>query len=112
MISYQAFHSEFVKIAEEQKKDVTKERLKRLAIGAGATGAGAFLGHGLGRLIRRQATAPLSEAVKKLPRHQVAKYGPTVVGAGSGLTAALIALHRKKMDKYVDEGERPKQHRP
>lgn len=106
MISYETFHNEIVKIAEERRKpDITKERLKRLLIATGATGAGAFLGEGVSQAIRRKAHAPLRDSVGKLiPRAVARRYGPAALGALGGAVGGIAYAHRKKTDDYIHDG--------
>ena len=108
MISYLTFFDELEKIAEEERKFVNKGRLKRLLLATGATAAGAGLGHATGELFRRKVGPRLLEAGRGLPKSTVAKYGPAVAGGLTAGAGALAMLHRRKTDRYIDEGQRPK----
>ena len=115
MISYASFADEMIKIAEDdQKKPTNRRRLGRALLVAGAAGAGVGAGHGLAKLYEHQARKRgWARAVAKgVPRSALRKWGPRVLGGAAGAGAALLAMARKKSDRYIDEGKRPKQHGP
>jgi len=111
MISYPAFFTELEKIAEAgQKPPATKDKVRRgLAVG-GAAALGGGLAHGTARLIASQAKK--RGWVKQLPKSALRKYGPAALGALAAGGGMLLATARKKSERYIDEGERPKQHGP
>lgn len=108
MISLPAFYDELEKIAEEQDRWITKEKLKRHAKTLAAVGAGAGLGYGTGKLVRRYVRGPGMKHLWKLsPKWQerIKKYSPaaaTIVGGAGVLAASKL---RRKADKYVEKGD-------
>lgn len=110
MIDLSALYDELEKIAEKETKDrwVSKEKLKRHLKVLGATGAGAALGYGTGKLVKRYVRGSGMKHLQKLSpqwRERVKKYSPvmaTIVG-GAGMLA--MARHRRKADKYVEKGD-------
>jgi len=106
--SFTAFHSELVKIAEEEKKpSITKARLKRLAIAAPVAAVGAGLGHAGGRALGNYIRgARGQELAKSLVRQgglgrKVVGALPAVAGGLLAGGATLTALKNKKVKKYV-----------
>jgi len=121
MISYEAFHEEVVKIAQEEeerkkKPFITKETLKRLAIAVPVAAAGAGLGHGIGKLVGRYALSDKAVSAMKglAAKHpigaSVAKKLPAVAGGLAAGAGALQVLKNKKVREYLegkqDEAER------
>ena len=122
MTSYTAFHTEIVKIAkenEDKKKGwITKDKLKRLAIAAPVSAAGAGLGYGAGQLVKKhvlsdRARSVLQEAAAKRPWAGMAvKALPVLAGGLAAGAGAMQAMKGRKMRQYLegkdDQGTGPK----
>lgn len=110
MIDLSALYDELEKIAEKETKDrwVSKEKLKRHLKVLGATGAGAALGYGTGKLVKRYVRGSGMKHLQKLSpqwRERVKKYSPVMAPIVGGAGMLAMARHRRKADKYVEKGD-------
>lgn len=110
MINYGAFFDELEKVAEEKKKFVTKDKLKRGVMAAGLVGVGTGLGHASGLAFRRYMRSRGSKQLRKvIPASKLSKFLPTAIGVASGGLAALQALKAKKVKDFIEKkNEQPK----
>ena len=105
-----AFFDELEKIGEAERPPMSKEKFRRALAVAGTAGLGSGLGYGTAKLVGNLARK--HGWVSNVPTQVLRKYGPPIVGALAAGGGALLAISRQKSDKYIDEGKRPKQHRP
>lgn len=106
MTSYGAMFDELEKIAEEQRKDLTKEKFKRHLMAAGAVLAGGTIGHFGGKAARAallKNKGKISDFIRKHPT--AAKIAPAVVGAAGAGALGLAALRTKKHLQYAEKGD-------
>jgi len=103
MIYYPSFYDELEKIGEE-KKDISKEKLKRLLL---TVVPGAAIGAGLGTLAGKAIRPHLPHVVRKVPPSLLARYGGPVLGAATGALGGLAAYRARKVKEFIDEGKRP-----
>jgi hypothetical protein len=102
----------------EDRKYVTKKRLRQLVKMLPVAALGGGLGYATGRLVRKGLT---SETMKSLTRawrarhptasRAIKKYGPPVLGgaaAGAGMLAAMRSKTVRKWLEKDDEGSRSK----
>lgn len=106
MTSYIALFDELEKIAEQQRKDLTKEKFKRHLLAAGAVLAGGTIGHFGGKaakaaLLKRKGS--IANFVRKHPT--AAKIAPAVAGAAGAGALGLAALRTKKHLQYAEKGD-------
>jgi hypothetical protein len=103
MINYSSFADEMTKISEEQKREATKPRLKRLMTTVvPATAIGTGLGVGTGKLISsKMSPARLATLNKSFGR----KYGPGMLGGAAGIVGGLAAYRSRRIKKYLDDGK-------
>ena len=101
MINYSAFHDELVKIAEEDDRNITKEKLKRLLPVAAASAIGVGLGTGAGKATERWILKP--GQLKRLGKF--GKHLPLIAGATGGAAGLAHGIWRSKANKYIRDGK-------
>ena len=107
MTSYSAFFDELEKIAEENNRYVTKERLKRMAVAVPVAGAGAFLGHMAGQAVGRElqkSKGTIGDLARRHPR-VASKVVPALAAGAVGIPALLAALKSRKTQQYIEHGD-------
>ena len=95
-----SFFDELEKIAEEAGEEpggpfITKNRLKRLAVAAGLTAAGAGLGEATGHYINKWIN-------KSTSREGMLRKAAPFVGGAAGIAAYM---HRHHTDNYIRHGK-------
>ena len=112
MTSYIALFDELEKIAEEQRRDITKDKFKRHLKAVGVAGLGFGLGTGSGMALKRvllKRKGKIADFVRKHPT--VAMLAPAAVGTAIAGVGALKRNVTKRHFDYVEKGDdRSKQH--
>jgi len=112
MTSYIGLFDELEKIAEEQRRDITKDKFKRHLKAVGMVGLGFGLGTGSGMALKRallKRKGKIADFVRKHPT--IAMTAPAALGTAIAGTAALRHNITKRHFKYVEkDNDRSKQH--
>jgi len=103
--SYIGLFDELEKIAEEQRRDVTKGKFKRHLKAVGTAGLGFGVGTGTGMAIKRallKRKGTIADFIRKHPK--AAMLAPAALGTAIAGGAALHHNITKRHFKYVEKG--------
>jgi len=106
-ISCIALFDELEKIAEDQRKYITKDVYKRHLQAAAIVGAGMGIGTGLGKMTSRALDKNKGRIGTYLKQHPTAvKLAPAAIGALVAAPLALRVLHSKSSMDYREKGRK------
>lgn len=102
--NYIGLFDELEKIAEERRKDITKEKFMRHLKAVGVAGLGAGIGAGTGRLARKALLKRKSSIASFIARHPTAvKFVPAAMGAALAAAAFPAYMRTKKHLEIVEK---------
>ena len=103
--SYTGLFDELEKIAEDQRKNITKDKFKRHLKAVGTAGLGFGVGTGTGMAIKRALLKRKGKIADFIRKHPTAtKMAPAALGTAIAGGAALRHYITKRHFKYVEKG--------